>query len=117
MANPSKQKGTAFETKIVNDLNKAFGSQVVGGVFAQRTPASSRYDIVNVRPTNPEFIPVDIVVAKADYGPPLVTMRWQDFLMLWGCMMGESYDGPLHIEAKRLSKIALHKIFQEKFGG
>jgi hypothetical protein len=117
VANPSKQKGTKFETQIVNDLNTTFGSQVVGGVFAKRTPASSRYDIENVRPTNPGYPATDILVAKADYGPRLVTMQWHDFTMLWGVAMGESYDGPLHIEAKRLAKIALHSIFEEKFGG
>ena len=117
MSNPSKAKGTKFETQIVNDLNTLFGYQVVGGVFAKRTPASSRYDIESVRPTNPEYYPTDILVAKADYGPVLVTMRWDDFTSLWGIAMGESYDGPLHIEAKRLAKIGLHSIFQEKFDG
>jgi len=116
MANPSKKKGTKFETEIVNDLNTSFGSQVVGGVFAKRTSAGKRYDIENVRPTNPGYEATNILVAKADYGPRLVTMQWKDFVMLWGIAMGESYDGPLHIEAKRLAKIALHTIFQDKFG-
>ena len=115
MSNPSKQKGTKFETKIVNDLNDHFGGATVGGVYAKRMPAGSRYDIYNVRPTNPGYTPTDILVAKADYGPPLVTLRWSDFLSLWGLAMGEAYDGPLHIEAKRLAKIALHSIFEEKF--
>jgi hypothetical protein len=95
-----KDKGTAFETWVVNRGKDR-------GLDIYRTPASSRYDI-EVRGNTGRTI--DALVTRPDYGHALATIRLDDLLH----MLQEHGDGA-HIECKRLAKVALHSIFEDKF--
>ncbi len=101
MANPQRQKGTRFETDLV-DRAKDFG------LDAYRMPASSRYDIQIRGGTGRN---IDALATRPDYGQALVTVRLADFYHL----LSEHGDGA-HLEAKRLAKVAIHSIFSDKFG-
>ena len=100
MANPSKQKGTKFETDIVN-RGKDYGLDI------RRMPASARYDIF-VRSGTGRTI--EALVTRPDYGKALATIRLDDLFHL----LVAHGDGA-HIEAKRLAKVAIHSIFDDKF--
>jgi len=101
MSNPPRQKGTKFETFVVNESKEY-------GLAAHRMPASSRYDI-NVRGNTGRVI--QALVAREDYGAPLATIPLRDFLHLLA-----SHGDGANIECKRLKRIALHGIYQSKFG-
>jgi hypothetical protein len=100
VSNPPRQKGTRFETFIVN-LGKDFGLDIM------RMPAASRFDI-KVRGYTGKTI--EALAAKQNFGPALVTIPLTDFFHL---LRGHG-DGA-NIEAKSLKKIALHTIYQDKF--
>lgn len=101
MANPPKQKGTKFETEVVNAaLDK--------GLTAQRTSAGRRYDIDILGSTGRT---IEALATRPDYGHTLVTMRLADFLHL---LAGHG-DGA-KVECKRYRRFSLHGIFDDKFG-
>ena len=101
MANPPKQKGTTFETWLVNS-----GKDLAMDI--SRMPASSKFDIM-VRGSTGRTI--EALATRPDYGQTLVTIRWADFLHLL-----VNHGDNAHIEAKRYKKFAHHSIFEEKFG-
>lgn len=96
-----KDKGTRFETEVVN-RGKDFGLDIY------RTPASSRYDI-EVRGGTGRTI--EALVTRPNYGQALATTRLADLFHL----LSEHGDAA-HIECKRLAKVAVHSIFEDKFG-
>ncbi|RPJ20462.1 MAG: hypothetical protein EHM35_19440 [Planctomycetaceae bacterium] len=100
MANPPKQKGTKFETEVVN-LGKAYGLNI------ERTAASTRYD-VRVNGSTGRII--NALVTRPDYGQALASIPLRDFFHL----LSEHGDAAF-IECKRLKKVALHRIYEEKF--
>lgn len=110
MSNPSKQKGTGEETRIVRAWNQYFGRCV-----ARRNPASATFDIT-VEAGAPIHPPLQVLATRADRGECLYTLRELDFMHLFG-----SYEfnesTPIHIESKRYARFSLHAIFQKKFGG
>lgn len=98
-----RDKGTQFETKVANtgfdygyDEDHCF-----------RMPASSPYDIKVVGSTGRV---INALAAKADYGQALVTIPLNDFFHLLS-----NHGDSAHIECKRLAKIALHSIYEDKF--
>lgn len=101
MSNPSKKKGTGFETDIVN-RGLDYGLDIF------RKEAGNRYDI-EVRGSTGRTI--EALVARADRGKALVTIRLDDFFHIL-----QEHGDNAHIEAKRLARVALHSIFEEKFG-
>jgi hypothetical protein len=112
VSNPPRQKGTKEETAFVNDWNAYFGS--VGNGQAIRMPAGSRYDI-HVSADDDDI--VDVLSTKADRTERLVTLRFKDFMRLWG-KANQDYDfrPTLRVESKRYRRFALHGIFFSKFG-
>jgi hypothetical protein len=100
VANPQRQKGTTFETFVVNE-GKDYDLDI------SRMPASSRYDI-NVRGNTGRVI--EALVAREDYGSPLVTIPLRDYFHLL-----QEHGDSSHIECKRLKRIALHGIYEGKF--
>ena len=101
MSNPSKQKGTKFETEVVNMGEGDYGLDIY------RMPASARYDIA-VRGSTGRII--ETLVTRPDYGQALATMRLRDFFHLL-----QEHGDHAHIECKRLAKVSLHSIFEDKF--
>jgi len=101
VANPPRQKGTRFETFVVNKGREDYGLDI------SRMPASSRYDIA-VRGSTGRTI--EALVAKENYGQPLATITLSDFFHLL-----EAHGDNAHIECKSLKRIALHGIYEEKF--
>lgn len=105
MSSPSKQKGTAEETAIVNDWN----SYLSHG--ARRMPAGARYD---VHVDGHTAAPIDVLSTRADRGERLVTLRFHDFMRLHALCVAPAPE--LHIESKRYARFSLHTIFESKFG-
>ena len=101
MTNPSKAKGTRFETWVVNTLVNDYG------LDAFRKEAAHRYDI-EVRGNTGRTI--DTLVTRPDYGQPLAIIRFRDFAHIL-----QEHGDNAHIEAKRLAKVAIHSIFEDKF--
>lgn len=110
MANPSKQKGTGEETRIVRAWNEYFGRDL-----ARRTAASSTFDVL-VQDGSPVFEPLEVLVTRADRGGALYTVREGEFLRLFRDYALRAHT-PVHIESKRYKKFSLHTIFEKKFGG
>jgi len=96
-----KDKGTKFETFIVNTGASDYGLDIA------RMPASSRYDIA-VRGSTGRTI--EALVAKENGGPALATITLADFFHLL-----QAHGDNAHIEAKHLARIFLHGIYEEKF--
>lgn len=101
MANPPRQKGTGYETEVVND-------GLERGLDIVRQPASSTFDLM-VRGSTGRFI--DALATRPDRGQSLVTIRLDDFFHL----LSEHGDNA-RIECKRYARFALHTIFDKKFG-
>ncbi len=101
MSNPSKQKGTKFETWCAN-------MALDRGLTAKREPAGARFDITIKGSTGRT---IEALVTRPDYGQALATIPYRDFLHL---LMAHG-DGA-HVECKRLAKVALHSIYEDKFG-
>ncbi len=109
MSNPPRQKGTKEETAIVNEWNGLLSY----GATARRMPASSVYDI-HVEGFEPA---IEVLATRADRGERLVTLRFKDFVRLWGLANDDVLDAPeLHIEAKRYARFAVNTLFASKFG-
>ena len=96
-----KDKGTRFETFVTSVL-------LGYGLEAKRMPASSRYDI-GVRGSTGKTI--EVLVAKENNGKALATIPLSDFAHLL-----QQHGDNAHIECKHLARIALHGIYQSKFG-
>jgi len=108
MSNPPRQKGTSYETELVNQWNACFGDSNP----MVRNPASATFDL-----TKPGYgrEPLEILATRPDRGQSLVTMRWTDFMSLFGSFTFER-STPVHVEAKRYKRFSLHSIFEETFG-
>jgi hypothetical protein len=100
VANPPRQKGTRFETAVVN-------RGLDYGLNIRRMPPGCRYDIHVWGSTGRT---IEALAAKQNYGPALVTIPLDDFFHLL-----KEHGDAAHIECKSLKKIALHSIYQDKF--
>ena len=109
MSNPSRQKGTSEETRIVRAWNQYWGRDV-----ARRNPASATFDIT-VEGNVPIHPPLEVLATRADRGQCLYTLRELDFMHLFANYEFAEHT-PVHIEAKRYKRFSLHSIFREKFG-
>jgi hypothetical protein len=112
MANPPRQKGTTEETAIVNEWNNYFAAFEVEHV-ARRMPAGARYDIEVDGFEWGDRSPIEVLSTRSDRGERLVTLRFADFMDLYG--IGKE-PPVLHIEAKRYARTAIGTIFEKKFG-
>ena len=101
MSNPSKSKGTRFESDIVKAAQGY-------GLDATRTHAGSRYD-VDIRGGTGRSI--EGLATRPDHGQALVTIKLHDFLHLLA-----SHGDGAHVECKRYKAFRHHAIFEEKFG-
>jgi len=111
VSNPSRQKGTSEETRIVRAWNQYFDA---GHDVARRNPAAAPFD-VTVEVGVPIHPPIQVLATRADRGECLYTLRELDFMHLFGNYEFH-VDTPVHIEAKRYKRFSLHSIFREKFG-
>lgn len=104
MSNPSKKKGTAYETELVRFFES-------NAFKARRLENGSRHDIeVRSRYDEDDRV-VEALATRPDRGRTLVAVRLEDFFDLldaagWGA----------NVEAKRYAQFAHHTIFEKKFG-
>ena len=113
MANPPKKKGTTEESAFVKDWNTYFGGYIHK---ARRMPASSVYDIEVDGFEYGDRPAIDVLATRADRGERLVTLRFTDFLNLYGGYDHEIEPPVLHVEVKRYARFATNTIFEKKFG-
>jgi hypothetical protein len=95
-----KDKGTRFETWTENQA-------LDHGLDAKREDAGNRWDIT-VRGSTGHTI--EALVTRPNYGQAMATIRLHDFFHLLA-----AHGDSAHIECKRLAKVAVHSIFEDKF--
>jgi hypothetical protein len=102
MANPPKQKGTAYETEVMREAQAR-------GFVARRTAPTLPHD---VEVDGIAGSPVRALFTRPDRGESLVTIAADDFWTLLGWS-----HAPAQIECKRRKGgLWHHTIFHSKFG-
>jgi len=102
MSNPSKAKGTKFETEVVN-LGKEYGLDI------ERKGTGERVDI---RVNGSTGRTIQALVTRPDYGLALAAIPLRDLFHLL-----RSHGDNAQIECKRYARFSHHSIFEEKFRG
>jgi hypothetical protein len=101
VANPPRSKGTSGEREVLRLLLPHMPGLV-------RNPSSALVDLS--APGN--GFPLQVLATRPDRGRWLFTLGFEDFAALWDAGPG---DGAVDIEVKRLARVALHGIYEQKF--
>ncbi|MEM2973342.1 MAG: hypothetical protein QXS50_04250 [Candidatus Caldarchaeum sp.] len=114
MANPSKKKGTMGEAEVLKLCYDA-------GIEVARTAPGTPYDLESIATPGTEMVdctPFEVLVTRPDRGRWLATLDFNALLSLFR-QLETVFPGkalPLRIEVKRYHRLAIHNIFETKFG-